>query len=527
MQLSLSLSSENVSLKPRDYQIEVKKALYRLFNKKIKKVLIVAPTGAGKTVLATDIIQDAVSKKRKVLFLVHRDVLAEQTAETLRRNGVNCGFLMGTKKANPDALVQIASVQTMARRKVDFVPDVIFYDEAHLTAWASASSQLLKEDVFHIGLTATPWRLKKSEGMGDLFDELVHAPLPRQLMEMNYLVYPRYFILKKPDLKGVKIKGDYVTADLDRVCNVQSVIDNLVDNWLRIVKDKRTIVFAVNVAHAKNIAQSFNGKGINAEAVYGDMPIKQREVIYQQLKDGEIKVTVSCEALAEGFDVPSIECVVLARPTKSKAKYFQQVGRGLRISPNKKECLILDQAGLVQAFDPVEDLVSVALEKGKDVKKGNKKCEVCGCGIPPFLTICARCSEPKNKEKNLPIGEMVELVIAKGKKREFDWYRNRINIAFQKGYSPGWALYKFKEHYGSFPDQRWALNSIFGDKPTEENEKNYLRYLTRIAQEKGKSVKWIQQQFKNQFGNECPHQIDLSFSQSNIFEMTGKGYAQN
>jgi superfamily II DNA or RNA helicase len=521
-QLSLGINSAIPShnkLEPREYQTSVKKDLYRLFNQKIKKVLLVAPTGSGKTIISTDIISDATTRKKKVLFLIHRDVLAEQTAKTLQNNGIDCGFIMGSKRANESALVQIASVQTMARRKSDYIPDIVFYDEAHLTAWSSYGRKLLKEDIFHIGLTATPWRLKTSEGMGDLFDELIHTPLPYELMDMGFLVYPRYFVLEKPDLKGIKIVGgDYNSAQLNSVCNVQPMIDNLIENWLNIAKGKRTIIFAVNVAHAKNIAHSFREKEITAEAVYGDMPLKEREIIYEKLEKGEIKVIASCEALAEGFDVPSIECVALSRPTKSKAKFFQQVGRGLRISKNKDSCFILDQAGLIESFGAIEDLRSVELTTGVIKEKGNKSfCECCGRGLPSGMKICAKCSP--EKEVTLVMGKMVELVIEKGIKRNFDWYRARIKEAFQKGYSPGWALYKYKEHYDKFPDKRWGLNSVFGDEPSSLEKTIYLNYLTAIAKNKSKSVTWIRQQYSLQFGEEVTGEIKLTFSQTNMFEI--------
>jgi len=517
-QLSLTITSRKIE--PRDYQLQIKKQLYRLFNQDIKKVLIVAPTGAGKTVISSDIINDAVSRNRKVLFLIHRDVLAQQTAQTLQSFGLDCGFIMGSKKSNPNAIIQIASVQTLGRRQLTFTPDVIFYDEAHLTAWASSAKKLLELDCFHIGLTATPWRLKKTEGMGDIFQELIHTPLPYQLMDMGFLVSPRYFTLEKPDLKGIKIvAGDYSNSDLNRVCNVQPVIDNMIDNWLEICPNKRTIVFSVNVAHAKNIAESFRQKGISAEAVYGDMPLKERSVIYQKLENNEISVVTSCEALAEGFDVPSIECVILARPTKSKAKYFQQVGRGLRISPNKDTCFVLDQAGLIDDFGVIEDLTEVSLEHGKKKEKGTAgKCEVCGRGIPFTMKLCAKCSP--EKEKTLVLGKMIELVIAKGQKRNFDFYRRKLKEAWDKGYSPGWAMYEYKKKYDEFPDIKWNLNSVFGDEPTDIHKQTYLNYLISIAQKNDKSVNWVQKYFKYQFGESYDGKISLGFVQSNLFSVS-------
>lgn len=493
-----------MKFKPREYQIQIKKDLYKKINQGAKKVVIVAPTGSGKTWISTNIINDAVSRNRKVLFLIHRDVLAEQTAKTLEKSGLNCGFIMGSKKANPSAQIQVASVQTLARRKLDFEPDLIFYDECHLTAYTTIGKKFLTElkDVWHVGLTATPWRLKKTEGLGDLFDDLVVTPMPYELMDMGYLVRPRYFVLEKPDTKGVRTTaGDFNLADLSIVCNQENVINNLVENWLNVARNRKTIVFAVNVDHAKAIATAFNSQGIRAEAVYGDMSIKEREVIYEHLKTGQIEVITSCEALAEGFDVPSIDCVVLARPTKSKAKYFQQVGRGLRISPNKSDCLVLDQAGLVENFDPIEDLRSYTLENGKEKKTCSNFCEKCGRGTLPNLTLCPRCMESAEKEKILPIGIMKELIISKGKKREFEWYRKRLQMAYFQGYSPGWAMMKFNDHYGYFPDGRWGIGAVFGETPSQSDKDKYIEHLIFIAVKNQKSRKWIEKQYFLEFGS--------------------------
>jgi superfamily II DNA or RNA helicase len=520
MQLHLGIAKKpQKEFKPREYQTEFIKSLYRLFNQGIKKVLGVAPTGAGKTFIASLIIKDAVSRGRSVLFLIHRDVLAEQTAETLRAIGVDCGFIMGSKKANPDAKVQVASYQTLARRDIpDF--DLIFYDEAHLTAFSTVGKKLLQRDCWHVGLTATPWRLKKTEGMGDLFESLIHTPLPYQLMEMGYLVKPRYFTLPGADLSGVKITaGDYNTGDLGTVCNQFEVIESLVNNWLNIAQNKRTIVFAVNVDHAKAIADHFNQKGIVAKAVYGDMPLKDREIIYQELRDGKTQIISSCEALAEGFDVPSIECVCLARPTKSKAKYFQQTGRGLRISPNKSECLILDQAGLIKEFGLIEDLTFVSLINGKEKKPCTTFCQGCGCGVLPGMKFCPRCAEGQLKIKNLPIGEMKELIVASGKKRQYDYYQLRLKRAYYNGHSPGKAYYEYQKHYNEKPNEKWALGAVFGDEPTLENKINYFNYLNRIAVASGKTEKWIKFMYWLQFGEKCEFEVRQSLQVKELLEM--------
>jgi hypothetical protein len=440
---------------------------------------------------------------RKVLFLIHRDVLAEQTAKTFQGYGLDCGFIMGSKKSNPNAPIQIASVQTLARRKeIEFNADLIFYDEAHITAYSRFGLENIKNDLWHVGLTATPFRLKKTEGMGDLFEGLVHTPLPLELMEMGYLIRPKYFTLQGADLSGVRITaGDYNISELGTVCNDSAVIDSFIENWCELAYGRRTIVFTVNVAHSKATASKFNEKGIAAAAVYGEMPINQRNEIYSKLEQGIILVVVACEAVAEGFDVPAIECVGLTRPTKSRAKAHQQIGRGVRISPNtnKTDCIILDQAGLVAAFGPIEYFDKVELINGKTKNPVTCFCENCGCGVPPNVTLCVRCAEKKLKDKNLPIGKMTELIILIGQRREFEFYRGRLKIAYHKHYSPGYATMKFYEHYKKYPPLEWGLGAVFGDEPTEKDKKDYLFYLKMIASQKAKDSNWITRNYYYQF----------------------------
>jgi len=523
MQLQLTIDSTHNPIQSREYQTQFKSDIYNLFNRNIKKVLAVAATGSGKTLMSAMICHDAIARNRKVLFLVHRDVLAEQTAKTMQNYGIDTGFIMGSKKSNPDAPLQIASVQTLAvRKELNHEFDLFIYDECHITAYSKIGLEFLKNkpDQWHIGLTATPWRLKRTEGLGDLFDGLVTAPMPYELMEMGYLVKPRYFTLPEVDLTGLKTtNGDWNTSDLGVVCNKQEVIDSLIDNWLNIANGKRTIVFAVNVDHAKAIANSFVGNGVKAKAVYGEMAIKDREIIYQELRDNKTQVVVSCEALAEGFDVPSIECVCLARPTKSKAKYFQQSGRGLRISEGKETCLILDQAGCINQFGVIEDLRHIELEYGKKKGQCSNFCEVCGCGILPNMKVCPRCAEKKLKIKNLPVGEMRELIIATGKKRQYEYYQLRLKRAYQKGYNPGHAYYEYQKHYNEKPDEKWAYGAVFGDNPTQSDKVNYFNYLNRLAIFQSKSEKWVKFMYWLQFREKCEFEVRGQLQTKELLDM--------
>ena len=341
--------------KLRPYQQKVVSGVYNLIRSQRKRILLFAPTGAGKTILSCQIVSDAVSRGKRLLFVVHREILIGQTWDKFRKFGIDCGFIKAGYEENRDAPVQIASVQTLPRRDWwrQYQADVILLDECHLTAFSAIVSEMMSQvwkDAIYIGLTATPFRLSKNEGMGDIFTDLVCAPMPHELISSGFLVKPSYYSLEQPDLDSVKTKnGEFEHKGLSVACDRPELIEATIEDWFRLAYNRRTIAFAVNVKHAQNLAAAFKNHGIPSAYVCGRTPIKTRTKIYQQLAEGEILVLSSCGALSEGFDVPAVNAVILSRPTKSKALYCQQLGRGLRLSTEteKQDCIVLDQAGNV------------------------------------------------------------------------------------------------------------------------------------------------------------------------------------
>ena len=495
-----------------DFQQKAKSDLYRLFKSNILKVVLVAPTGSGKTVMSSSIITDAVARNRKVLFVVHRDELAKQAAQTLAEFGIMTGFIIANIKPTPLAKVQITSVQTMGRRDPLEIAegfDLIVFDEAHITAWSTAGKLLLgKENTFILGLTATPWRLSKYQEMGDLFDGIVHAPMPSELIEKGFLAKPKYYSLSKPDLTGVRLgsDGDYRESDLNIACNTPSTILNLVTNWKEYGNNQPTIIFGVSVSHAQNIAESFNNAGIPADFVTGETSKNDRKTIFNNLRTGQIKILTSCDVLSEGFDYKGVGCVILARPTKSKAKYFQQLGRGLRSDKGKVECIILDQAGLVNSFGLVEELQPPQLIKSPEKKPGKTGiCEGCGRKILPTIKLCPKCAPAKIKEiidENQLMSE-----IATGEKRQFLFYREKMQFAYHKRYKPEWAGYEYGKQFNQqWPKSAYMLGSVFLD-PSPKNQKLYFNYLDYVAMKKDENREWIQRWFKAQFGFYAPPEL--------------------
>lgn len=498
------------------YQREVRSQVYDAIREGRKRILIFAPTGAGKTVISGQIVADAVSKGRRVLFIVDLDVLIPQTWQKFRQFGLECGFIKAGWQENRDSLIQIASAQTLPRRSWwhTYNPDIVVLDECHKTAWKTVTKKMMDEtypNAWYLGLTATPWRLSKKEGMGDIFEHLVSAPMPWQLMDSGFLVRPVCYGIKGANLDKVStIAGDFAEADLSVVCDVPEVVERIVLEWQRLCQGRRTICFAVNIAHSKSIAQAFQDAGIAAEHVDGSYTSKQRESIYKRLETGETSVLSSCGVLQEGFDVPSVAAILLCRPTKSRALYFQQIGRGLRTSSStgKTDCLVLDQAGNVKRFGFIESLQAVHLSVGEEEEPGEapvKTCPECSRIVPLSTRICPECGhefEFVEKEKRKPLEELV-LLLPPDEKAKYKWFRKQVVLGHKRGYSPNWAAVTYREQYGVYPPGDWRRHCIYGLEPTIDNKAEYRAYLENHALKAGKDSDWVSMHMRFEFGRDA------------------------
>ena len=498
----------------RDYQKKAIADIYNLIRQSEKKILLFAPTGSGKTVIATKIVYDIVSRDKKVLFVVHRDILVGQTYNKFASVGLKCGFFKAGWEEDFEARVQIASVQTLPNRegwkKLNY--DVIIFDECHLVAFSKICLQMMREifpHAIYLGLTATPWRLSRQESLGDIYSALVCAPMPQELINAGFLVKPSYYALDfNVELEQVKLsRGDYDVNQLNYVCDRPELIDQLCQNWFELAYQRASIAFAVKVSHAENIAKTFTDRGIKAAVVTGKTSISARNKLYKKLANGELMLLASCGALSEGFDVPNISCVMLARPTKSKALYFQQLGRGLRLAQDKQDCLVLDQSKNVMLHGFIEDLEEIELfpsEKKSEKKKGKSPLKVCpkedgGCGSYVYSTylICPHCSYNFDLKKLITILGRNQLLLSEDRVK-LVFYRSKLREAYKKNYAPTWAALNFKDQYGFLPPFDWARGAIFNY--NLESFELYAKYLYQVAHRLSKDQNWIDRYLYLEFG---------------------------
>jgi superfamily II DNA or RNA helicase len=333
----------------RLYQIEGIRNIFDAWNPEklnLKNILFQMPTGTGKTTVFSEIVRRAKLKNKKVLIVVHRLELVEQIADRLLEFKVDVGIISAKQKSNLEHDIQVATIQTLSRRACP-PADIVIIDECH---HSKANTYKMLWEIYpearFLGVTATPARIN-GEGFSDLFEKLISVGKLSFFFEKGYLVRIKHLVCGIPDLSKVKQRmKDYDVEMLRNVMLDNSLMANLIESYNKFAKGKKTIVFAVDILHSKEIVERYLKAGISAAHVDATTNKNERKDILNKFKSGEILVLSNVDIVSEGFDVPDCEAVQLARPTKSLVLYLQQVGRCMRPSKEKKYGLILDNAGL-------------------------------------------------------------------------------------------------------------------------------------------------------------------------------------
>lgn len=439
-----------------------------------RRPLVVAPTGSGKTVILAAQTHRAVAKGRRVLFVAHRQELITQCSEKLTAHGVKHGIISASHGGYcPERPVQVCSIQTLQAR--DEWPDaeLIIIDEAHLARAASYAPVFNRyPKAVVVGYTATPIRLD-GKSLGDVFDGLVVAAKPRELIDLRHLVDYEGFGYDVPDLSGVdRLGGDFNASQLHQRGTV--LYGNIVKQWAAHARDLRTIVFGVNVAHSKELAESFRAEGVAAEHIDGMMGRKERRGIVARVKSGRLQVVTNVAILGEGFDCPALKCAVLARPTLSLALCLQQVGRVMRPDGTGTLARIHDHAGNLMRHGFPDDDREWTLEPQdkKSMRDSSapptRTCEKCRAIHRPSLAACPRCGHVNEKSsREIEMEESAEPVeLSQLKQRpsalripwqeRFAVYMKFFEEGKRRGYKPKWAALKYQETYGIWPNSAWS-----------------------------------------------------------------------
>jgi superfamily II DNA or RNA helicase len=345
-----------------------------------RRVLAVAPTGAGKTLIFSYITHGAMQRGKRIFIIAHRVEICQQISAALDRQGVKHGRIQTGYTMTHD-MVQVAMVQTLAKR-LDRVPepDLLVIDEAHhATAgtYKNISDQWKTTRI--LGVTATPERLD-GRGLSTAFDEMVIGPTLKLLIEHGFLA--KYTYLAPPqqvDLSKIKTRlGDYALDQLAGVMNQKTITGDAVEHYRKYLDGAPAISFCVNVAHAVDVAQDFSAAGYRAASIDGKTDAGVRRRLIESLGTGELQVLTSCDIVSEGTDIPNVAGAILLRPTKSLGMYLQQVGRALRLKPDGRDAVILDHVGNIHAHGAPDAEREWSLDgKIKREKPSLKTCKAC------------------------------------------------------------------------------------------------------------------------------------------------------
>lgn len=363
-----------------DYQEDMKERIEKALRLH-RSVMAQMPTGTGKTYLLTAVIDSFVSNNpmEKVWIVAHRKELVSQIDETVRKfhsySASDTSSLLSSVKA--------MSIQWLMRHydEIEEEPGMIVIDEAH-HALAKTYKEMWERfpNAKFLGLTATPCRLN-GKGFTDLFDVLVQSwSVPEFISKGRLATYD--FVSIKSDgvtqrlidsLQKRGADGDYQNKEMDMLLNKKPSIERLYQSLEEFGKDRKGIVYAINISHAQKITKLYQEHGVKAIAIDSKTPAVERQQDIEAFKKGDIQVLVNVDIFSEGFDCPDVEFVQLARPTLSLAKYLQMVGRGLRVAKGKKNCVIIDNVGLYRVFGlPSQVWNWNAMFEGK-LKNGKRK----------------------------------------------------------------------------------------------------------------------------------------------------------
>jgi len=484
-----------------DYQIEAYNRLRLGYKDGHKHQLLMLATGGGKTLVSLHLAKSAMAKGKRVCFVADRITLINQTIERAMQYGItDIGAIQADHPLRkPDALFQVCSTQTLSRRDWPTNVGLVVVDEAHCRGTAWIDYLKANKDVAAIGLSATPY----TKGLGKIFTNLVCAESMSSLTKAGFLVPLQVYTCKQPELKDDEIDGlgEWKASHVEQ--EELKIVGDVIEEWKAKANGLKTIAFGRSIAYCNELVERFNREGVFAAAFTQHTKAKDREVLVREFKNGNLKVLVSVEALAKGFDETSVECVIDARPFRKSLSGVQQMwGRGVRAHPGKTKCILLDFSGNVYRFwadfekifhnglDKLDDgnLLDSKPRKTEDEDEEQKSCPK--CGFQPFAKICMECGHQSADKKSGvkeedgildPISVTVNREKVKLDKESV--YLQLCKHAKIAGMKLGWAFYEYIKIAKQEPDRSWntGLEKKLETVEIGEAVQHYLR-VKRIRQ---------------------------------------------
>ncbi|HPK26832.1 MAG TPA: DEAD/DEAH box helicase [Anaerolineaceae bacterium] len=428
----------------RPYQTDILNATREAYRQGYKRPCIVAPCGAGKSVIVAEMARAATAKQNRVLFLVHRQELCDQIETTFREASVNMD------------LCHIGMVQTVTRRLAKMqTPDLIITDENH-HCLANSYKRIYAHwpSVLCVGVTATPVRLNGG-GLGDINDKLIIGVGTRWLIDNKYLAPFEYYAPTLADMSGVRVRaGEFDAAEVAVRLSKPSIYGDAVRHYQQLAAGQKAICYCPSIVLSKRMADEFKQAGITSAHIDGETPKQLRSEIIESFRAGHTKVLCNVDLISEGFDVPDCSCAILLRPTQSLTLFTQQSMRCMRYEPNKT-AIIIDHVGnyarhglpdtertweLAPAKKKQKALSGIKIKQCPKcffVHKPEPSCPQCGFVYPVASRTLAEIKEAK-------LQRIQGFVLNYQSPRDCTSYAELMVYAAKKGYKQGWAYYQAK-----------------------------------------------------------------------------------
>jgi DNA repair protein RadD len=412
----------------RPYQLQAVQQIRQAYQQRHRSVLFVLPTGGGKTVVFSHIAEQAAAKGSRIGVLVHRQELLRQASASLASLDVPHGLISPRHGMDLSKYVQVASVQTLARRLHKLPPglfQLLVVDEAHHSnagTWAKVLAHFSSARV--LGVTATPVR-GDGRGLGEWYSELILGPSPAELTDAGFLAPAKVYA---PPIgfstQGLRRRmGDFDLSQAAGELGGTKIMGDAVSHYQRLLAGKTAIAFCCSIAHAEGVAAAFNQRGVAAASIDGTMDSQTREQLLADLGAGRLKVLTSCALIGEGVDVPSVAGCLLLRPTQSLSLHLQMIGRCLRPQPGKT-ATVLDHVGNIERLghhlDPQDWTLDGVKKRDREASPSVKVCPQCFSCMASVKQQCVDCGyefKPEKRELVQVDGELVE-VNRQDRKRE-------------------------------------------------------------------------------------------------------------
>ncbi|MGJ5676778.1 MAG: DEAD/DEAH box helicase [Nostochopsis sp.] len=506
MSLSPIISAPNRNSKVRlsSTQSALIEEIYNYYSLGKKSCLLFLPMGGGKTVIAAYMIANAVRNGKRVLFCCHRTKLIVQTQEKLVNFfGIEPGIIWGDNPVDSSKNVLIAMFQTLQNR--DLPPDIEFcvFDEAHTTSYWNVTWRIMEHysggifalsKCLFLGLSGSPWRSRRNkEGFCQFYDCMARGPHFGEMVSKGELTGPRHFgwngLIDYSQL-DVSADGDYSQSSLDKVCD-QNLNARIIEEYIKRFAHTKPIIFCASVVQAQDLANRMNDAGISCGLIVGDTPESEREQLYADYALGNLSALSGVSVFTEGFDEPSCDAVILARPTRSLALLFQMCGRGSRLHPGKNYAYLLDfcenfqRLGYVTSNHPIRLCPfdsKLTLERAV-----LKSCPLCQAYASNFASICPECGyvysvdevgfkSVRNKRTPMHFGEL----LSKEQRKMVAYVRRSLRGIVSKGIDPSGVIQTTFEKFRMLPPRDWLRGAIFGGENVVGNMHAFWYFLRRV-----------------------------------------------